>query len=150
MKELYKTILARLDAQVPEIKMINFEMGQLDVLALDQRPAVVFPCAFIDISYPVCEEEGSGGQVVTARINIRMGFECPLPTDSLASEARRSAALTIFDTVDKTYKNLQGYGTDEFSAFSRRSQTPDNRYAGIKIINMIFETVFEDRTAYQE
>lgn len=150
MKELYETILARLAAQVPEIKMTDFEMGQLDVLTLDQKPALVFPCALVDISLPKCDDEGAGLQVVTALVNIRLAFECPLPTDSLASEARRDAALTIFETVDKTYKYLQGYGTDEFSPFSRKSQIPDNHYAGIKIINMVFETSFEDRTVYQE
>jgi hypothetical protein len=150
MKELYEAILARLTAQVPELKMIDFEMGQLDMLALDQRPAVIFPCAFIDISLPKCDDEGAGLQIVTARVNARLAFECPLPTDSRATESRRSAALIIFETVDKIYENLQGYGTDEFSPFSRKAQTPDNRYAGIKIINMIFETTFEDRTAYQE
>jgi hypothetical protein len=150
MKELYETILARLTAQVPEIKMTDFEMGQIDVLALDQKPALVFPCALIDISFPNCDDEGAGLQVVTARATVKLVFECPLPTDSRATEARRSAALTIFETVDKVYQNMQGYGTDEFSPFSRKAQTPDNRYAGIKIINMIFGTVFEDRTAYQE
>ncbi len=150
MKELYETVLTRLTEQVPELKMIDFEMGQLDVLALDQKPAVIFPCVFIDISYPKCDDEGAGLQVVTARVNLRLAFECPLPTDSRATEARRSAALTIFETVDKIYLNLQGYGTDEFSPFSRKAQTPDNRYAGIKIINIILETTFEDRTAYQQ
>lgn len=147
MKELYEAILDRLTAKVPDLKMIDFEMGQLDVLALDQRPSVLFPCAFVDISYPLCDDQGDGIQLVTARANIRLAFECPLPTDSRASEARRAAALAIFETVDDVYKALQGYSTTEFSAFSRKSQTPDNRYAGIKIINMIFETTFEDDTA---
>jgi hypothetical protein len=147
MKELYEAILARLMAEVTDLKMIDFEMGQLDVLALDQRPAVIFPCAFIDISFPLCDDTGSGGQTVTARCNIRLGFETPLPTDSNASETRRSAALTIFDTVDDVFAALQNYYTTEFSAFSRKSQSNDNRYAGIKIVNVIYETTFEDLTA---
>lgn len=149
MKELYEAIVTRLTTEVPDLKMIDFEMGQLDVLALDKRPSLVFPCALIDISYPGCDDEGSGAQVVTARANIRLAFECPLPTDSRAPETRRSAALEIFTIVDLVYAKLQGFITTEFSGFSRKSQTPDNRYAGIKIINMIFETTFEDLTAYQ-
>jgi hypothetical protein len=147
MKELYEAILDRLTDEVTDLKMIDFEMGQLDVLALDIRPAVKFPCAFVDISYPLCDDQGDGIQIVTARAIIRLAFECPLPTDSLASETRRTAALAIFKTVDDIYSALQGYSTTEFSAFSRKSQTPDNRYAGIKIINMVFETTFEDDTA---
>jgi hypothetical protein len=149
MKELYEAIVTQLEAEIPELKMIDFEMGQLDVLALDIRPSVKFPCALIDISYSQCEDESEDTQQVTARVNIRLAFECPLPTDNLASDARRTAALAIFSTVDLIYKNLQGFDTAEFSAFSRKSQTPDNRYAGIKIINMVFETTFEDLTAHQ-
>jgi hypothetical protein len=149
MRELYEAIVTRLTTEVPELKMIDFEMGQLEVLALDQRPGLIFPCALIDLSYGQCEDESEDTQLVTARANIRLAFECPLPTDNLATSARRSAALTIFTIVDKVYAKLQGFGTDEFSAFSRKSQTPDNRYAGIKIINMPFETTFEDLTAHQ-
>jgi|WetSurMetagenome_2_1015567.scaffolds.fasta_scaffold00003_165 hypothetical protein len=150
MKELYEAALSRLTDQVAAIKMIDFEMGQMDALALNVRPAVIFPCAFLDIAYPRCEDEGNKTQLVTARLSIRMGFETPLPTDSKASETRRSAALAIFSTVDQVYAALQGYSTNEFSAFSRVSQSTDNKYAGIKIINMVFETTFEDLTAYQE
>jgi hypothetical protein len=147
MKELYETLVDQLEVKVTELKMIDFEMGQIDVLALDQKPAVKFPCALIDISYPLCEDESDDTQLVTARANIKLCFECPMPTDNLASDARRSTALGIFAIVDKVYKNLQGFSTTEFSAFSRKSQTPDNRFAGIKIINMAFETTFEDLTA---
>jgi hypothetical protein len=150
MKKLYKAIVARLTDQVPELKEIDFDMGQLDILALDTRPSVIFPCALIDISYPKCEDLSDDIQQVTAYVKIRLAFECPLPTDSRASEARRNSALEIFTNVDKTYASLQSYETPEFSAFSRRSQTPDNRYAGIKIIDMVFETTFDDLTAHQE
>ena len=149
MKELYETIVARLTAQVPELKMIDFDMGQLDVLAMDIRPSVVFPVALVDISYPRCEDLSEDIQQVSAFVKIRLAFECPLPTDSRASVARRMAALEIFANVDKVYAALQGYYTSDFSAFSRRSQSPDNRYAGIKIIEMVFETTFDDLSAHQ-
>lgn len=149
MKELYETVLARLSDQVPELQEIDLNMGQLDVLSLDIRPSVLFPCALLDISLPVCEDNDQEEQLVSARVTVRLAFECPLPTDSKASELRRTAALLLFEIVDKVYKAIQGYGTDEFATFSRKSQVPDNRYAGIKIIDMVFETSFIDATAYQ-
>lgn len=148
MKELYEAIMNQLTTEVGELKMIDFDMGQLNVLDIDVKPAVKFPCALIDISYPDCQDEGAGIQLVLARFNIKLAFECPLPTDNLASDARRSAALEIFTVVDNVYKNLQGFGTADFSDFVRKSQTPDNRYAGIKIINIVFETSFEDLKAH--
>ena len=149
MKELYETIVSRLTAQVPELKMIDFDMGQLDVLSMDIRPSVIFPVALVDISYPRCEDLSEDTQQVSAFVKIRLAFECPLPTDSRASTARRTAALEIFADVDKVYAALQGYYTSGFSSFSRRSQSPDNRYAGIKIIEMVFETTFDDLSAHQ-
>lgn len=147
MKELYTTILEKLTTDVTELKHIDFEMAQIDALALDQRPAVDFPCALIDISYLRCEDLGGFLQQVEARVVVKLAFEAPLPSDSRASEVRRTAALALFNTVDKVYAALQGYSTSEFSSFSRTQQTPDNRYAGIKIINMVFSTTFEDATA---
>jgi len=77
MKELYETIVARLTAQVPELKMIDFDMGQLDVLAMDIRPGVVFPVALVDISFPRCEDLSEDTQQVSAFVKIRLAFESP-------------------------------------------------------------------------
>jgi hypothetical protein len=147
MKELFNTILTRIKTEVTEIKHIDFEMGQIESLGFDIRPPIDFPAALIDISYPRCEDIGGLMQQVEARVTVKLAFESPLPTDSRASEVRRTAALTIFDVVDKVYACLQGYSSSEFSSLSRSAQTPDNRYAGIKIINMVFSTTFEDSKA---
>lgn len=150
MKDIYDALLTRLSGQIPALKMIDFDMGQLGVLDLDLRPSVKFPCALIDITYPRCTDISGDIQLVESMIKIRLAFETPLPTDSNATKARRDAALLIFDTVDLVYKALQGYSAAGiFTELSRRSQVPDNRYAGIKIIEMIFDTTFEDITAYQ-
>jgi hypothetical protein len=144
MKELYEAIVTRLTAEVSALKEIDLEMGQLEILALGEKPIVLFPCALIDISYPLCEDENADIQMVTASVNIRIAFECPLPTDNLASTARRTAALNLFSIVDSVYTALQGYSTTEFGTFSRKRMSPDNRFAGIKIINLLFETNFEE------
>lgn len=149
MKDIYDALLTRLSTEVPALKMIDFDMGQLGVLEMDVRPSVKFPCALIDISYPRCTDEGGGTQLVESLIRIRLAFETPLPTDSNATEAKRAAALAVFDTVDLVYASLQGWNSGVLSALSRVSQMPDNSYAGIKIIDMIFEGTFEDTTAYQ-
>lgn len=147
MKELFNAILTRLKTEVTELKHIDFEMGQMESLAFDERPAVDFPCALIDIAYIKCEDIGGGMQLVESRVIAKLAFETPLPTDSRTSGTRRTAALALFGTVDKVYAALQGYSTSQFSTLSRTQQTPDNRYAGIKMINMVFSTTFEDSTA---
>lgn len=127
MKDIYDALLTRLSTQVPALKMIDFDMGQLGVLEMDVRPSVKFPCALIDISYPRCTDEGGGIQLVEPLIRIRLAFETPLPTDSNATEARRATALAVFDAVDLVYSSLQGWSSGVLSDLSRVSQVPDNK-----------------------
>ena len=147
MKELYLFILARLKAMVPELKEIDFDMGQLDVLDENQRPIVLFPCALLDISFPSAEDESSLIQQVNAQVNVKLAFRVQYKTNSLAPASQQTSALSIFNIVDKSYKALQGYEDDSFGPLSRIQQSPDNNYPGIKIINLLFSTDFEDITA---
>lgn len=144
MKALYSTILERIKSQVPEIKMIDFEMGQLETLENDQRPSVLFPCCLIDIDYTNCEDESDTTQQVEARVTLKFAFQQQNNTDSLATSAKRNAGLLVFDTIEKAHVALQGYSTDQFSNFSRRSMTPDRRFVGIKVVDVVYETTFEE------
>jgi len=142
MKLLYNTIMNRIVSQVPEIRMVDFDMGQLELLASDMRPGLLFPCCLVDIDYIDCEDGCEGSQRVHARITLKIAFEQQLPTDSLSSEAKRSGALAVFDVIEKVHASLQGYSTDEFSAFSRVSMSPDRRFTGIRVIDVVYETFF--------
>lgn len=144
MKTLYITLMQRINEQVPEIKMIDFEMGQLDALANAVRPDVLFPCCLIDIDYVNCEDGSENKQLVTARTTLKLAFEQQLPTDSLSTEAKRSGALSVFEVIEKVHASLQGYSTNEFSAFSRVSMSPDRRFTGIRVIDVVYETTFEE------
>lgn len=144
MKALYNTILDRIKTQVPEIKMIDFEMGQIESLINDQRPSVLFPCCLVDIDYLNCDDETDTTQQVEARVTLKFAFQQQNNTDSLATSAKRNAGLLLFDTIEKAHTALQGYSTNEFSKFSRRAMTPDRRFVGIKIIDVVYETTFEE------
>ena len=146
MKTLYNTISSRLQTEA-NLNFIDFDLGQLDVLETGERPAVAFPCALLDISYPNCDDETDTTQMVTALINIRLGIEQQSPTDSLSSEIRRNSGLAVFDTVEEVYKALQGFSDGNFSSFSRRSVKPYRNFKGIKVVDMVFETTFEDLSA---
>lgn len=147
MKELYEAIATRLLDEVEEIACVDIEQGQLSALDENNRPVLPLPCALIDIAYTNCEDQGGDMQLVKARIVVRLAFPVQQPTDSLSVDRRREAALAYMDTVDEVYKALQGYDSDNFSPLSRISMTPDNRYRGIKVMNLTFETTFVDETA---
>ena len=144
MEQLFIQASNRLQAQVSELRMIDFNYGQLDVLDQDMVPAVVMPCALIDISYTRCEDIGNEEQNVEARIAIRLAFRMPYGTDNLTAAQRRDKALALMQVVRKVYKALQGWGSDDFSTLSRVRQASNNRYPGVKIVEMEFSTVFID------
>jgi len=146
MKTLYNSVSSRLQT-VAALKFIDFDLGQLDVLEQDQRPAVVMPCALLDITYPNCDDETDKTQMVTARVSIRLGIEQQSPTDSLSSDAVRNSGLAVFDLVEAVYKALQGFSDANFSSFSRRSMVPYRNFKGIKVVDLVFETTFEDLSA---
>lgn len=147
MKTLYNAISKRITDNIPAIKMVDFDMGQLELLASDVRPPVKFPCALLDIAYQQAVDETETIQQVTARVSIRLAFETPLPTDSLAGASRRNKSLEIIDTVEDVYEMLQGFSDGNFNPLSRVNMTPDNRFAGIKIITTVFQTNFLDYSA---
>lgn len=143
MKELFNTIVERLKSEVDGLSFIDFDLGQLDVLYDNVRPVVNFPCCLIDIEYS-CEDNDLSGQLITARVTLKLAFEQQLPTDSAASQPRRNAALKVFDTIQQVHEAVQGYSTDQFSAFSRKSLTPDRRFAGIRVFDIVYETTFQE------
>ena len=144
MEQLFIQASNRLQAQVSELRMIDFNYGQLDVLDQDMVPAVVMPCALIDITYTRTEDIGDMQQQVDARIGVRLAFRMPFPTDNLTTAQRRQKALDLMKVVRKVYKCLQGWGTVDFSSFSRVRQSTLNRYPGVKVVDIEFATTFID------
>ncbi len=144
MEQIYLKVSQQIQSQVSEIRMIDLNYGQLEVLDQDMIPAVIMPCALIDINYTKCEDMGEGEQQVEARIVVRLAFRMPFPTDNLSPAQKRAKAIELMQVVRKVYKALQGWGTVEFSTLSRSRQTTNNRYPGVKVIDMEFTTTFID------
>lgn len=62
-KEIFIAVCDRLKTEVPGLRWIDAEEGQLNT---GERPAVAFPCCLIDISYPSCETHMGGRQKITS------------------------------------------------------------------------------------
>ena len=144
MEKIFLQVSQRLQSQVSEMRMIDFNYGQLEILDQDMVPAVVMPCTLIDINLARCEDIGNQEQNVEARITLKLVFRMPYSTDNLAGAQRRDKALALMYVVRRVYKALQGWGSDDFSTLSRVRQASNNRYPGLKIVEMEFSTTFID------
>ena len=71
-KEIFIAVCDRLKTEVPGLRWIDAEEGQLNT---GERPAVAFPCCLIDISYPSCETHMGGRQKIKAQIQLRVAFQ---------------------------------------------------------------------------
>lgn len=139
-KNLYLAIVTQLQAEVPELRWIDVDEGQLN----DENPPVAYPCALIDIDYPNCTDESESLQLCTAKVTIRYAFKPSGSSSSAAPALNQEKSLERWDIVNKTYSALQGWETDETSSFSRRSQTNERRRDKLKVVIQVWETSFEE------
>ncbi|MCK4499827.1 hypothetical protein KAU11_04975 [Candidatus Babeliales bacterium] len=142
MKTIYLPIINQLKTEVPALRWIDADMGQLDFY--EMKPPVVFPCALIDIDLPKCEDLAELVQDCDATITIRLAFEPMGQTNSTAPESVQNRALAMWDTVSQVFTALQGFENATFGSLSRTSQVTEKRDDNIKVVKQVWDTVFEE------
>lgn len=141
MKAIYLSLMARLQSEVPEIKWIDEDNGQLDGAA---RPAVSWPCCLIDISYPRCEDITDTEQSAKVAIGIRLGWDVKADTAANIPESIRNNGLSPYGLIDKTHRCLQGFLPSGCSdTLSRTAQKKATTRAAFTY-DMSYESVCED------
>lgn len=143
---LYLKVMARLLEQVPELRYIDQDMGQLEHYEI--RPAVSFPCALIEVDEFDFSEVGSQlRQIGEGFVIIRLGTPAFSPANNLAPAAVREKALDYYNVEEKIYQALHGWNADGFSKLLRRKSKREERNDTIKVRVMVFATSFDDDTA---
>lgn len=146
MKTIYNDILSRLKKQVPAIKWIDFDTGQLESI---ERPAVAFPCALISISISGANDITDHLQNCKGRIKVRLAFDQQMRTEASAPANVRDTSLQPYDVIADVYRALQGFATIHFDPLSRVRQDKENSRHGLFIYFIEFNVEFEDQTAVQ-
>ena len=141
-KEIFIAVCDRLKTEVPGLRWIDAEEGQLNT---GERPAVAFPCCLIDISYPSCKTHMGGRQKINAQIQLRVAFQAGGSTNAAAPKLVREHALSCMDTLDKIHEALQWWnGGNLFNPMRRLRGAPEKRADGLKVYNEIFFSWFMD------
>lgn len=131
-------------AEVPEIKWIDMDFGQLD--STDSRPAVAFPCALISIDFPDIADLGNKKQKPQVLINVRLGFNYAGETSHSTPEQAKSRALAYYAIVKAVYAKLQGQRLGG-SQLRRIRQVEAATPQRVKVVDMPFRTEFIDESA---
>lgn len=146
MKVIYSAVMEQLKTELPELKWIDLDEGQLENYT--ERPTITYPSVLIGISLPRCEDYYGKVQTCDATVIIRVIQSIPTRrTNSVATEQVRETALERYDLVDEVFAALQGFDTTEFSPLSRTRQNKETRQDGLFVYRIEFTTTFRDMTA---
>lgn len=148
MKTVYTAVMDRLKTQVPALRWIDLDTGQLDTAEAD-RPAVAFPCALVAISITRSSDITDLIQDCEARVTVRLAFNQPMRTNSVAPSKVIETAMNPYDTIADVYAALQGWGNASFDPLTRISQDKENSRSGLFVYRLEFRTTYEDQTAAQ-
>lgn len=143
MTTIYESILARLTAQVPELKEIDLQKGQMNY----PRPPLAFPAALLTIQLTNCENLNSKKQRCDVIITVDLCFDFTGNTTVSTPEVERLKSLAYFALVEKTYANLQGWGTSAFNPLARTNLIDTPRPDAYKVVKTVFKSAFHDYAA---
>lgn len=144
MKTIYLAVMAQIKAQVPGIKWIDLDTGQLDA---QTRPAVAFPCALVGIGITPKTNITDTIQDCKAIITIRIALDNMGKTSEITPALQREKSLAVYDTIADVYKALQGFSTANFDSLTRIKQGREKSRHGLFQYRFDFSTEFEDNTA---
>jgi hypothetical protein len=152
MKEIYLETLERIETQVPAIKYIDQDFGQIDNIKEGTRAPVGFPCALIDFDEAQFSSLGNKAQLAEpATIKIRLAFPNWQPGNNLVKEEVRQYAVSMYDTEIAVNQALHGWRGSIFGPLTRTRREIEKRH-DYKVIAVTYEFTYKDMTcspAYQ-
>jgi len=141
MKTIYQAILNQLQAQVPSLKWIDLDKGQMRF----EKPPIVFPAALIGLQVARAENLNQTKQLVNAQITIKLCFDFTGNTDASTPEEHRLNSLAYFDLVETVFNKLQGWATAEMNPLERSNQFDEQRPDAYKVTTITFSTNYYEQ-----
>lgn len=125
-------------AQLPFIKWVDIDEGQLDV---QQRPPLAFPCVLLDMGYTSADTHQVQQQRVQASLELRVAFYPSGATHSATPKAVRQQSLLRFDQLEELHQHLQGWRPEGCLLPLRRERaTPEARADELKVYTCTYTT----------
>jgi hypothetical protein len=142
---LYLKIVSRLEAEVPELKFIDQDLGQLENYEI--RPAVEFPCALIDVDdFDFTDAGNFTTQIGNGLLVIRLGVGAWSPSNNLAPNDVRLKALNYYEIEQKIHVALHGWSNDGFAKLRRKKAKKEERNDNIRVRVISYAVTIQDET----
>lgn len=157
--QLLLDLQERIAREVPEIRYIDQQLGQLDN-AQGTPSAIVYPALFIDfpeamydVDFPEASysDMSANGQLGNVPVSFQLVSNDVFPSWHGIPVEDRKKGFDFLRIEQKLYKALQGWSNDYFSPLSRtRVKSTSKHHPGFKVRELIFTTQHEDVSAAPE
>lgn len=146
MKQLLTDLQNRIIAEVPALRYVDIDWGQLSYYF--PHPPIQWPCALIDITNVQWSNVLKNGQLGMATIQISVADLRLTNTSGKAPQGQKDNALAIWDILNKVYVALQGWAGDKsYAGLMRTANSQTRREDGVRIYQITFTTEIKDNAA---
>lgn len=130
MEEIYRNVSARMRELVPGLETVCLDCGQIDE---PWGSELALPAALVEVSYPECTDMTRLTQQCRVEVSVRVAVRVGPKSESVLS------------LTEEIYDALQGWTDDSLCCLSRRSQVPERRNDGLKVVCLTFDSAFEEQ-----
>lgn len=146
-KEIMKAVMDRIRQEVPALRWIDADEGQLDFS--DSRPPVAFPCCLVELAYPDTDNMAAAHpsvQRIEVSVTLKIGFNDCASFNVNKPVQVQEVAFSRLDLLEEVHKALQGLRLPNCAkSFRRRSCRPQKRPDGLKVYEAVYSAEFIDR-----
>lgn len=145
MNNIYTTIARMLKSELPELKHVDLDTGQLS--RKEFNAAIDYPAAFISISFNNCEDMGhSGEQLCDTDIGIRVVSRTWFESNIAAPDNIRERALEHYKLLGRVHEKLQCWQPEciDCSILRRVNNRPEKRNDGLQVNNITYNLQYFD------
>lgn len=146
-KEILKAVMDRIRQEIPALRWIDADEGQLDFV--ENRPPVAFPCCLVEFYYP--DTENMAGNIpivqrVEAAIVLKVAFNDCASFNVNKPIQVQNVAFARLDVLEDTHRALQGFRMENcVKSFRRKSCRPQKRPDGLKVYEAMYTAEFIDK-----
>lgn len=145
LANIFLTVLTRLKTEVPALKWIDQDYGQLEFY--ENRPNVDFPCCLIDIDDGTFSNNGEFSQACDGILIIRLGLPSYSQTNSITPLPVIEKALEYYNLEHTVNKALHGFQSQYFSTLTRLKADKEKRNDNLRVRVMRYALNYIDNTA---
>jgi len=142
---IFKAISARILSEVPAIKYVDMDLGQLEGNSI--RVAVAFPCALIKFQAWSFTNLGTNSQVGEGNVVIKLGFAQFSKSDNYTDPLWVEFALEYYELEWAINKALHGWSPEQFAGMLTRTAADSQNLPNAIMANpVVYRLEIEDHS----